>query len=111
MYVKMTNYWRLWAKALGEKAHKKDQIADQVAALRTVIFTTYLITNCFIVAGVIRHWNDKQTINIEIYENSNSQKNPYSERWDNLGMGGDARVENVYHTTAIKRTNRTSEFE
>jgi hypothetical protein len=51
--------WRLWAKALGEKAHKKDLIADQVAIIRTIIFLTYLITNFFIVAGVIRHWNDE----------------------------------------------------
>jgi hypothetical protein len=51
--------WRLWAKALGEKAHKKDQLADRVALIRTVIFTTYLITNIFIVAGVVRHWNDE----------------------------------------------------
>ena len=58
--------WRLWAKAIGEKAHKKDQIADQVAIVRTVIFATYLVTNCFIVAGVIRHWNDDQPINIEV---------------------------------------------
>lgn len=51
--------WRLWAKALGEKAHKKDQIADQVAIVRTFIFVTYLITNFFIIAGVIRHWNNE----------------------------------------------------
>jgi len=101
--------WRLWAKALGEKAHRKDRVADQVAILRSIIFTTYLITNCFIVAGVIRHWNDEPTITVEIHENSNNQQNPYTERWDNLGMGRDARVENVYHTAAIK--NRTGEFE
>lgn len=51
--------WRLWAKALGEKAHRKDQVADKVAIIRTIIFATYLITNSFIVAGVIKHWNDK----------------------------------------------------
>jgi len=50
---------RLWAKALGEKAHKKDCVADKVAIVRTIIFATYLITNMFIVAGVIRHWNDE----------------------------------------------------
>lgn len=54
----MKTNWRIWAKALGEKAHKKDRIADQVTSVRTVIFFTYLITNCFIVAGVVRHWND-----------------------------------------------------
>ena len=54
----MRSLWRLWAKALGEKAHKKDHVADQVAIIRTFILLTYFITNCFIIAGVIRHWND-----------------------------------------------------
>jgi hypothetical protein len=62
------NMWRLWAKAIGEKAHKKDDVADQVAILRTIIFATYLITNCFIVAGVIRHWNKETQVLVEIYE-------------------------------------------
>jgi hypothetical protein len=53
--------WRIWAKAIGEKAHKHDNIADKVAVVRTVIFATYLITNMFIVAGVIKHWNDGPT--------------------------------------------------
>lgn len=56
--------WRLWAKALGEKAHKKDQVADKVAIIRTVIFISYLITNCFIIGGVIKHWNDEP---VQIY--------------------------------------------
>jgi hypothetical protein len=69
----ITNYslnleqmWKLWSLALGEKAHKRDQVADKVAVLRTIIFATYLITNLFIVAGVIRHWNDSTTIYIQI---------------------------------------------
>jgi len=52
--------WRLWAKAIGEKASKDDRESDHIAHIRTVIFLTYLITNVFIVAGVIRHWNDNQ---------------------------------------------------
>jgi hypothetical protein len=52
----MKNIWRLWAKALGEKAGSTDQEADRIAAIRTVIILVYLITNMFIVAGVIRHW-------------------------------------------------------
>jgi hypothetical protein len=58
--------WRLWAKALGEKAHKKDCVADKVAIIRTFIFATYLITNAFIVAGVIRHWNDETNVYVEV---------------------------------------------
>lgn len=50
--------WRWWAKALGGKASKCDRESDNVAIIRTIIFFSYLITNVFIVAGVIRHWND-----------------------------------------------------
>lgn len=48
--------WRLWAKALGEKAGKDDSEANKIAVVRTIIVLAYLITNAFIVAGVIRHW-------------------------------------------------------
>lgn len=50
------NLWRLWAKALGEKASDNDKEADIVALFRTLIIVSYFITNAFIVAGVIRHW-------------------------------------------------------
>lgn len=49
-------YWTLWARALGKKAHDNDWQADKVAIIRTVIVLSYIITNCFIIAGVIRHW-------------------------------------------------------
>lgn len=49
--------WRIWAKALGEKSGKTDQESDLIACIRTAIVLTYIITNIFIVAGVIRHWN------------------------------------------------------
>jgi len=50
--------WKLWSNALGEKASKHDKEADKIAIVRTIIFLTYLITNLFICAGVVRHWND-----------------------------------------------------
>jgi hypothetical protein len=50
--------WRLWAKALGEKASEDDKEADKIACIRTVIVLCYIITNIFIVAGALRHWND-----------------------------------------------------
>jgi hypothetical protein len=55
--TKNKTFWRWWAKALGEKASKCDKESDRIAIIRTLIFITYLITNAFIVAGVIRHWN------------------------------------------------------
>ena len=56
--------WRLWCKALGEKATDDDREADNIAGIRTIIFFTYLITNLFIISGVIRHWNDNQPTQI-----------------------------------------------
>lgn len=52
----MNKFWRLWAKALGEKAGATDEEADKIALIRSCIVLSYIITNCFIVAGVIRHW-------------------------------------------------------
>jgi len=82
--MKQKNAWRWWAKALGEKASKCDKESDKIALIRTFIFATYLITNCFIVAGVVRHWNDKPEIRLiidgsyvypdEVYNQINTQK-------------------------------------
>ena len=49
--------WRILAKALGEKAHADPRISDRVAMVRLAILLSYLVTNAFIIAGVIRHWN------------------------------------------------------
>ena len=61
----MKRLWKLWAQSLGEKVSKCDRESDTVAIIRTVIFSTYLITNCFIIYGVTRHWNDVQINNIK----------------------------------------------
>ena len=55
---KPKNWWYIWSKSLGEKASSCNKTSDKVAVVRTAIFFTYLITNIFICAGVIRHWND-----------------------------------------------------
>lgn len=52
--MKKKTIWRWWAKAIGEKASKCDKESDTVAIIRTFIFITYLVTNCFIVYGVLR---------------------------------------------------------
>jgi hypothetical protein len=49
-------FWRLWAKSLGEKAGVNQREADRIACIRTVVVLIYIITNIFIIAGVIRHW-------------------------------------------------------
>lgn len=85
--MKKKNAWRWWAKAIGEKASKCDKESDKIALIRTFIFATYLITNCFIVAGVIRHWNDKTVVNVEV------------------------KMDNPVPPMVKTRLNRTGEFE
>ena len=63
---KPKNLWYIWSKSLGEKASSCNKTSDKVAAVRTFIFFTYLITNCFICAGVIRHWNDETKVYVEV---------------------------------------------
>ena len=48
--------WRIWVKALGEKSGSSDDESDRIACVRTIIVLIYVITNFFIIAGVIRHW-------------------------------------------------------
>jgi len=48
--------WRLWAKALGEKAGRTNNEANKIAIIRTAILFVYIITNLFIISGVIHHW-------------------------------------------------------
>ena len=50
--------WRVWKYALGSFSDTETAKYDNaVCIVRSTIFITYLITNCFITAGVIRHWN------------------------------------------------------
>ena len=62
--------WRIWAKALGEKYGRNDREADLIAGIRTLIFISYLVTNLFIISGVIRHWNDIPTERLPLQHQS-----------------------------------------
>ena len=52
----MRNYWRIWAKALGQKEGNTDQEADRIAFIRSMIVLFYIVTNLFIIAGIIHKW-------------------------------------------------------
>jgi hypothetical protein len=55
---KRKGWFRLWAKALGPKEGMNEKEADIIACVRTVVFISYMTTNLFICAGVLRHWHD-----------------------------------------------------
>ena len=49
---------QIWKYAIGSFSDNKTAPYDNyVASIRTVIFVSYMVTNAFIVSGVIRHWN------------------------------------------------------
>lgn len=66
--MKTKNIWRLIAKALGEKASNCNKEADRIALVRLLMFLSIFITNCFIVANAVRHWNDKTTVEVYIVD-------------------------------------------
>jgi hypothetical protein len=82
--------WRLIAKSLGEKAGKNDKEADRIALIRLLMFLSIFITNSFIVANALRHWNDNTQPIKCVLETST-----FSE----------------YQTPPPRKVNRTLEFE
>lgn len=55
----MAKLWKIWAYSLGSFSDGKTEPYDNyVASVRTCIFVSYMVTNFFIVSGVLRHWND-----------------------------------------------------
>ncbi len=58
----MRKILKIWKYSLGSFSDEKTEPYDNyVAGIRTVIFISYMVTNCFIVSGVIRHWNANTT--------------------------------------------------
>ena len=53
----MKYIWKIWVKSLGAKADEDDTISDHVAIVRTLIVFVYVVTNCFIVANIVKNWN------------------------------------------------------
>ena len=59
----MNKVWRVWKYALGSFEDTKTARYDNaVCIIRSTILLTYLVTNCFITAGVIRHWDSSKTV-------------------------------------------------
>ena len=90
---KQKTAWRLFAKALGEKASKCDKEADKIALIRLLITAQILITNCFIIYGVIRvnHFPIDKEQKIEVVI--------------------DASTLPDYQTPEPRKSNKTFEFE
>ena len=56
----MKEFLLVWKYSLGSFSDSKTEKYDNwIALVRTVIFVSYMVTNSFIVAGVVRHWNSR----------------------------------------------------
>ena len=67
----MDKVWRIWKYALGSFSDEKTEPYDNyVGLVRSIIFVSYLVTNCFIISGVIRHWNNVPTERLPIQHQS-----------------------------------------
>jgi len=51
----MKKFWKLWAKALGEKIGD-DREADTIALIRTIIVLQAIICNILIMWNILRKW-------------------------------------------------------
>ena len=51
----MKKFWRIWAKALGEKVGDNRE-ADTIALIRTVIVLQAIICNVLIMWNILRKW-------------------------------------------------------
>ena len=59
----MKKVFKIWKYALGSFSDEKTEPYDgYVVLVRSIIFVSYLVTNCFIIAGVVRHWNPPNQI-------------------------------------------------
>ena len=55
----MSKFWKIWKYALGSFNDETTKKYDNwICAIRTIIMIQLVVTNCFIVGGNIRHWND-----------------------------------------------------
>lgn len=48
--------WKLWARALGEKASDNTREADKVALIRTVIVIYAITVDTFILINILKGW-------------------------------------------------------
>jgi len=70
----------VWKYSLGSFSDEKTKPYDNyVVIIRSIIFFSYLITNCFIVSGVIRHWNTNN-VRQSCYQTASKETKGYKER-------------------------------
>ena len=61
--------WKVWKYSLGSFSDERTSPYDNyIAIVRTIIFVSYMVTNAFIVGGVVRHWNNTNSCNTVVVD-------------------------------------------
>ena len=56
----------IWKYSLGSFSDDKTSPYDNyIAGIRTLIFVSYMVTNAFIISGVVRHWNPTNNVSVD----------------------------------------------
>ena len=61
--------WKVWKYSLGSFSDERTSPYDNyIAIVRTIIFVSYMVTNAFIMGGVVRHWNNLNDCNTVVVD-------------------------------------------
>ena len=64
--TKIHRLWNIWKYSLGSFSDDKTSPYDNyIASIRTLIFVSYMVTNAFIISGVVRHWNSNVSVSVD----------------------------------------------
>ena len=76
----LTEIWRVWKYALGSFNDDTTKKYDNwICIIRSLVMFQLVVTNCFIIGGNIRHWNDID------YNNSINTRSNETKRQDTRG--------------------------
>ena len=64
--TKIRRLLTIWKYSLGSFSDDKTSPYDNyIAGIRTLIFVSYMVTNAFIISGVVRHWNSNVSVSVD----------------------------------------------
>tara|TARA_B100001113_G_scaffold315225_1_gene281311 strand:- start:24 stop:284 length:261 start_codon:yes stop_codon:yes gene_type:complete len=78
----MREFWKIWKYALGSFHDETTKNYDDIiCVIRSFIFLQLVITNCFIIAGNIRHWNKNNESTMHSMQHSNTEHRKAPDMW------------------------------
>ena len=84
--------WKVWKYALGSFNDSTTKEYDNwIAIIRSFIMFQLIVTNCFIISGNIRHWNDLDYNNSINTRSNETKREDTRTMYRNLQSGGTSK--------------------